>query len=350
MINLIRNELIKISKKKSIYITLIITLAFVILTNIIYNLDTSSFGYDYSSQIQFYEEQLRQLDTKNPEDREIYTSYQAELETMKLKQKYGGDTNWQSQIIDEQGQQLIYDMMIFQYEEQNQTKYEEAKQKYEDFKAKLERNDWQYFARESLQEVEKNITEQNEIKQKAVNNSEIAEVEDQLERLDIEKQVLNWRLEKNICYGYDYHNQCLSQYRNAKLAIKEYENTDKNGMSEDDKYNSQKEYYSNLERLAISQYDIEHGTKTGDESTTQGILKDVFSQYEIFIIIMAVMIAGTIVSEEFNKGTIKLLLIKPYKRVTILTAKLIASLIILLIVIILVMLMQFVVGRSNARI
>lgn len=53
-----------------------------------------------------------------------------------------------------------------------------------------------------------------------------------------------------------------------------------------------------------------------------------FSNINIFIIISTVMISGSIVSDEYNKGTIKYLLIKPYKRYKILLSKLLCSIII----------------------
>ena len=82
----------------------------------------------------------------------------------------------------------------------------------------------------------------------------------------------------------------------------------------------------------------------GDTSSAKGILLSTFDEYEIFLIVMFMMTAGVIVSEEFSKGTIKLLLIKPYKRSTILASKFITSIIVAIIVILLVLLMQFVVG------
>lgn len=69
-----------------------------------------------------------------------------------------------------------------------------------------------------------------------------------------------------------------------------------------------------------------------------------FSEYGLFIIVMIIMIAGTIVSEEFNKGTIKLLLVKPYKRNKILTAKFITVLIMIVFSILSVVLMELIVG------
>lgn len=59
---------------------------------------------------------------------------------------------------------------------------------------------------------------------------------------------------------------------------------------------------------------------------------------------MIVMIAGTIVSEEFNKGTIKLLLVKPYNRNKILLAKFITVLIMIMFTIFAVVAMELIVG------
>lgn len=344
MINLIRNELTKISKKKSIYITLLVTLAFVIFANVIYQIESDNYQYDLDAEIQFYEEELKNLNLSNTEDVQIYVSYQKELQIDKLIQKYGGFEAWQSQIINEQGYELIDNVLYYQYIEPNESQYIQAKNAYDNFVAKLDANDWQYFAKEDLKGVENNLQVQNNLKKQTSNKQKIAEIDARIQQLEVEKQILNWRLEKNICYGYDYYNQCLSNYRSNKNIIQSYENSDQSDLSDKEKYENKQSYYSALESAAIAQYDIEHETHTGDTTTAKGILLNIFTEFEIFIIIMAVMIAGTTVSEEFNKGTIKLLLIKPYTRVKILTAKFITSLIMLLIIIILVMFMQFVVG------
>lgn len=61
MISLIQNELKKIFKKKGLIITLLVTLAFIILTNVIYKIDFDN-SYDYiGEEISFYEEQLKIL-------------------------------------------------------------------------------------------------------------------------------------------------------------------------------------------------------------------------------------------------------------------------------------------------
>ena len=52
-----------------------------------------------------------------------------------------------------------------------------------------------------------------------------------------------------------------------------------------------------------------------------------FSYVEGFVVIAILIIVGSIISEEFNKGTIKQLLTKPFSRSKILTSKIIAGLI-----------------------
>ena len=56
------------------------------------------------------------------------------------------------------------------------------------------------------------------------------------------------------------------------------------------------------------------------------------------------MIAGTIVSEEFNKGTIKLLLVKPYSRKKILLSKFITVLVMIVFAIVTILAMEVIVG------
>ena len=93
-------------------------------------------------------------------------------------------------------------------------------------------------------------------------------------------------------------------------------------------YQEKLAYNESLENKEISRYIIENNIDLY-KTDTKGMLENFFNEYGIFIIVVIVMIAGTIVSEEFNKGTIKLLLVKPYSRLKILLSKYITTLIIL---------------------
>lgn len=337
MISLIQNELKKIFKKKSLLITLLVTLAFIILTNVIYKLDFGNSYYDYiEEEISFYGEQLKTLDPEK--DKDMYAQYKTELEVYQLVKKYD-EKSWQAEIIQSEMRNCISNINYYTYQEKSDSGLKIAKAKYDEYIKRLDTDDWRYFAEEELKEENAKIDELKKVQEKTTNKLEIKELQNQIRGHEISRQIATWRLEKDIPYGNDYKNNCLNEYMIAMEDIRSYDfgETEKN-------YNSKKQYYESQETAAINKYDIENGTTVGDTSSAKGILLSTFDEYEIFLIVMFMMTAGVIVSEEFSKGTIKLLLIKPYKRSTILASKFITSIIVAIIVILLVLLMQFIVG------
>ena len=337
MISLIQNELKKIFKKKSLLITLLVTLAFIILTNVIYKLDFGNSYYDYiEEEISFYGEQLKTLDPEK--DKDMYAQYKTELEVYQLVKKYD-EKSWQAKIIQSEMRSCISNINYYTYQEKSDSGLKIAKAKYNECIKRLDTDDWRYFAEEEVKEKNTEIDELKAMQEKTTNKLEIKELQSQIRGYEISRQIATWRLEKDIPYGNDYKNNCLNSYMVAMEDIRSYDfgETEKN-------YDSKKQYYKAQETAAINKYDIENGTTVGDTSSAKGILLSTFDEYEIFLIVMFMMTAGVIVSEEFSKGTIKLLLIKPYKRSTILASKFITSIIVAIIVILLVLLMQFVVG------
>lgn len=337
MISLIQNELKKIFKKKSFLITLLVTLAFIILTNVIYKLDFGNSYYDYiEEEISFYGEQLKTLDPEK--DKDMYAQYKTELEVYQLVKKYD-EKSWQAKIIQSEMRSCISNINYYTYQEKSDSGLKIAKAKYNEYIKRLDTDDWRYFAEEEVKEKNTEIDELKAMQEKTTNKLEIKELQSQIRGYEISRQIATWRLEKDIPYGNDYKNNCLNSYMVAMEDIRSYDfgETEKN-------YDSKKQYYKAQETAAINKYDIENGTTVGDTSSAKGILLSTFDEYEIFLIVMFMMTAGVIVSEEFSKGTIKLLLIKPYKRSTILASKFITSIIVAIIVILLVLLMQFVVG------
>ena len=337
MISLIQNELKKIFKKKSLLITLLVTLAFIILTNVIYKLDFGNSYYDYiEEEISFYGEQLKTLDPEK--DKDMYAQYKTELEVYQLVKKYD-EKSWQAKIIQSEMRNCISNINYYTYQEKSDSGLKIAKAKYDEYIKRLDTDDWRYFAEEEVKEKNTEIDELKAMQEKTTNKLEIKELQSQIRGYEISRQIATWRLEKDIPYGNDYKNNCLNSYMVAMEDIRSYDfgETEKN-------YDSKKQYYKAQETAAINKYDIENETTVGDTSSAKGILLSTFDEYEIFLIVMFMMTAGVIVSEEFSKGTIKLLLIKPYKRSTILASKFITSIIVAIIVILLVLLMQFVVG------
>lgn len=324
MNSLIKNEIIKIFKKKSIYVMLIVTLGFTILTNVIYKyVYKSIMGGNYFSEgyIKMLEEEQKGLNPDNPEDVAVYVSNKTDLDTYNLAKEYDKDS-WQYEVISNYGRNYISDLNFATYQDKNSERIAEAKIKYDEFIEKLKSGDWKRFAEEELENTKK--------------NAEFME-EDTMTRVQLE--TLQMRLDYNIEYGNNYKNNALSRYSSNKMQVLDYEQN-----TENRKYREQKSYQEAKEDMEKALYAIKNDKDILNTSNLRGTLLDMFSEYELFIIITVVLIAGAIVSEEFNKGTIKLLLVRPYSRRKILLAKFIVVILTVIFIMIAVGIMQLVVG------
>ena len=134
-------------------------------------------------------------------------------------------------------------------------------------------------------------------------------------------------------------NVALANYQQYGYNIVQMDNS-----NEELTYQEKKDYNEAIENKEISKYIIENHVDVEKANDLRGILSRFFNEFGLFIIVITVMIAGTIVSEEFNKGTIKLLLIKPYTRNKILLAKFITVLIMIVFSIIMLIGMELIVG------
>lgn len=75
------------------------------------------------------------------------------------------------------------------------------------------------------------------------------------------------------------------------------------------------------EQLTINQYRLKHNIAPSNSSDTALGFTGTGSNIMEFVTLFIVIMAGGIVSSEFSSGTIKLLLIRPYRRGTILLSK-----------------------------
>lgn len=341
MSSLIKNELTKIFKKKSIYITLLVILAFVILTNCIYKFFYGSNSYyEYSdSYIQYIKEELAKLDPNKPSDTKMYIELKSDLEIYEMREKYQEDA-WQGDILATQVDSYVNEKNTYLYgENKDSKKVIELENTIHKVLEKLEQDDWKYFAQEELEQAKTALINLEEQKNNTQDKQELQSLENTIENAKIDKEVAEYRLSKEIKYGNDYRNEALRNYQNESKNIINFES-----MSQELKYEEKQDYNSSIESREISKYIIENNIDINHTNDTRGILKSFFNEYGLFIIVMIVMVAGTIVSEEFNKGTIKLLLVKPYSRNKILLAKFITVLIMIVFSIVAVVIMELLVG------
>ena len=342
MSNLIKNELTKIFKKKTIYITMILIFLLMIFINCInkYSNSSSYSAYMYSeSYINSIKEELSNLNPEKPSDVTLYINLKSELDLSNLMEKYK-DSDWKLSIINDRISPYITEINTYTYgAEKSEEQARKATEEMESIIAKLDENDWKYFANEDLQNANNKIEELNKQKAQTQDTEIIKGLNNEIENAKVEKEIAEYRLEKNIPYGVDYLNIALTRYQTSSGTLISYDLENKELDFEE-----QKEYNDALTTKEESKYIIETGTDINKSDSLKGSLQYFYSQYGVFIIVVIIMIAGTIVSEEWSKGTIKLLLVKPYTRTQILLSKFLTVLIISAFVIVSTILMQILVG------
>ena len=324
MNNLVKNEIIKIVRKKSFYIILIVVLAYIVLSNVMYKyVYTSDYEYYDESYVENLKDRISSLNLDNQQDLDMYVNDKTELDTYELLKQYDKGT-WQYKLILEKASSYLSEINTYTYKIKDEEALNEAKETYNKFTERLKANEWKGFVQDELDELKKS--------QEGLSENE----KDQSTLIQIE--VLEMRLKNEIAYGDDYKNAALSRYQQSQLEVNELSN--KNNKS----YEEEKAYQSAKEDAEKSRYAIEQGKDIYNTSDAREFLLNVFSKYELFIIITIVLIAGAIVSDEFNKGTIKSLLVRPYSRTKILLAKFITVLITVLFIMVVTVILQFIIG------
>ena len=343
MNNLIKNELTKIFKKKTIYITMVVIFLLLIFMNVmmkIANREDQSSYYLYSEN---YIESLRgELERLNPDKASDVTTYiniLSEIQLNEMMNQYK-DSEWKLAIINERIAPFITERNTYQYgAERNETQVEEINREIDNILQKIEEDDWKYFAEEDLSQANQQIEDLNQQKEQTEDKAVLKNIEIELKNAETEKEIAEYRLNKNIPYGSDFLNRAISNLQTANATLASYDSQDK-----ELEYQEQLEYNSYLEDQAESRYILDTGIDINKTDSLKGILQNFYAQFGIFLIVVMVMIAGTIVSEEFNKGTIKLLLVKPYTRNKILLAKAITTFIMIIFVIVVTLIMQILIG------
>ena len=324
MNNLVKNEIIKIVRKKSFYIILIVVLAYIVLSNVMYKyVYTSDYEYYDESYVENLKDRISSLNLDNQQDLDMYVNDKTELDTYELLKQYDKGT-WQYKLILEKASSYLSEINTYTYKIKDEEALNEAKETYNKFTERLKANDWKVFVQDELDELKKS---QEGLSENEKDKSTLIQIE-----------VLEMRLKNEIAYGDDYKNEALARYQQSKLIINELAN--KSNKS----YEEEKQYQSAKEDAEKSRYAIEQSKDIYNTTDAREFLLNVFSKYELFIIITIVLIAGAIVSDEFNKGTIKSLLVRPYSRTKILLAKFITVLITVLFIMVVTVILQFIIG------
>ena len=338
MSKLIKNELIKIFSKKSMIvigvIILVIIIGFNVLNKISQNMSNSYSAYS-ESYIQYLDEELAELDPNKPSDINKYVETKSQKDLATLAKDYK-ETSWQAEVIGTVISPIIEEMNNYEYIDKNNEALTISKAQYDEMLTALKNNDWKYFANKELDSLNTQIEELNTL---ITQDSENEDLKTQLKSLELQKEVVNLRLDKNINYGSDnYKSMAIQNYR---MYMGNYiQSSQGRNLTDEDK----SEINGYLEKANLYKYDLYNDTEYQNTATANYTFQNSIGTYIAIIVMIVVIVAGVSISEEFNKGTVKLLLVRPYSRTKILISKLIAVFITMLITTATILLLQFIIG------
>lgn len=338
MSKLIKNELIKIFSKKSMIvigvIILVIIIGFNVLNKISQNMSNSYSAYS-ESYIQYLDEELAELDPNKPSDINKYVETKSQKDLATLAKDYK-ETSWQAEVIGTVISPIIEEMNNYEYIDKNNEALTCSKAKYDGMLTALKNNDWKYFATKELDSLNTQIEELNTL---IAQDSENDDLKTQLKSLELQKEVVNLRLDKNINYGSDNYKSIAVQ--NYRMYMGNYiQSSQGKNLTDEEK----SEINGYLEKANLYKYDLYNDTEYQNTATANYTFQNSIGTYIAIIVMIVVIVAGVSISEEFNKGTVKLLLVRPYSRTKILISKLIAVFITMIITTVAILLLQFIIG------
>jgi len=322
MISLIKAELFKILHKKGLYILTIIFVLYTILTNVIYKNLNSYELVDEDVNIEEIIEINNSLDINNEKNLVEYISNLEIIEIANLKEKY--NSNNQKNLIDDYLRNLIYQSYEYKYIKKDEISFNKINEEIEKLKEKIAKDDWQYFVNLKIDEIKEKIKNEKDSKV--------------IERYNDLIKLYNYRMEYNIAFDNNYLDNALVE---SEINLYEYHNLlnkEKLNCDEKDRLEYLKEIYLKNEYILKNKKDI------NNNETLRSVIINFPSEFGLFILIYILMISGSIVSEEYNKGTIKYLLTKPYKRSAVLTSKLLSVILLIPIIIFFMFITELIIG------
>ncbi len=316
---LVKNELYKILHKRSTKIFLVIALIFVILTNLIYRYsdDLLVFSTTYYEDYDVALNYVNDYENSGIGDKELYNYYKSFIETYDLANNYDSNS-WQYQKYMEDYWNLLQEYYRYLDEELDASL---ISNELEETKNNIENNNWQYFVNNDTNNINESINNIKNSLNSSLSNNEKINYEKELFILEEQLKLNEYRIENDVAFGNDYLNDAINAINNSLYSMAEYQYS-----NDVDYQDSVKSYYENW-------YILDNKVDTNNNQTLRSVFVNFFNEYSFLILVFGIMIAGGIVSDEFNKGTIKSLLIIPHKRSKILLAKYISVLIMLLFII-----------------
>ncbi len=318
---------------------------FCLLNNILYWTDYDEDGnYKYLETKNLQEEknsvqnELLKYDVQKESDFSMYLTLKTKLDVIALKEQFN-TSSWQYRKLNDYMYDIMYQRNLYTYKKQDEKTLLEIKKEYSMMEKALKEDDWKYFLSLEQEKLTNEIADIQMELETTVDKQKKKELEARKFEKQNDLKVLKYRIKENIKEDNNYLNIAMEHYQECAKLVKSYEDLPQEKTTE-----QELEYRKAKSEMAINRYILEKKQNINKQNNLNYQLRTIVEDYEIFIVIIIFIVAGTIVSDEFHNGTIKLLLIKPYSRCKILLSKYFACCLILIFSILFLILMQLLVG------
>lgn len=320
MINLIKNELIKLVHKKSLYILLALVFVLLFISITIEKILVNEENFDY---ISFYQNNLNTYDLNKKEDIILYVEDLSQMQKYELLKNYDYYSA-EYYYIENDIYNVINQMNYAKYVQKSDSEYINYENQYKAMKEKLNNFDWRM---DLIKEKNAYLDELSNLRESKVLNGTLTQVDQEIAVLELKVKALDYRLNLGIPYSYKEESNVVSDFLQF--------GTDYILMNKDESLikdrNKLVEKRENEKKYKIIQYKLDNNL-IYDEDKNNLINTIVFTcgNIDLVILLALFIISGSVIADEFNKGTIKQLLLKPFSRNKILASKIIASLLLFL--------------------
>lgn len=325
MINLIKNELTKIFHKKVLYIFMIIIAAIAAL-NVVITKTAEVFLSDEMPEVYYdnLEKIVNSYDLKDGEQKKYYIEDKTTLEVHNLVKDYDKES-WEYYVIKNKSPEIITCIITAELNKDEESK-QNCEKNLEELKETAKHQTWRSYVEDEKQTSLDNIANLKELLATASTDSEKANIQKQIKIEEYNIEGYDYRLNNNIPLNSNENSHLVDAYVSSAIAYLDMNKDEKSYAKRSDlqeKRNIESEYY-------INKYKLENKIKEPKSTSAINNMQYSVASISFIVLIGSILIAAQIVAEEFNKGTIKQLLLRPYTRTKILASKYITVLIVFL--------------------
>ena len=325
MIRLVKIELKKLFAKKMIYIFLIVIVGITLMTTMLEKNINKLYGLlEYSTNEELYKQSMESYNLSDPKQLEFYVEDKTEYDIIAISKDYKVYSP-EYMYINDTMRETIACMNENEYITKDQEKFEECKKKYDEQLDFLKHFDW----KEQLINNKKDVEEQIKSLEFGINSGVLNDKEslDALKVLKLTNEVLDYRIENEIPIDGNGLSLTLNSYISAYSEYLKID-SDRNVIDRSELLSNkqvEEEYF--VDKYMLENKLLKDTGRTFAKNNTATAVLSVFSG-GMFSLLFLILVGGGIIAEEFNKGTIKQLLLKPYKRSKVFMSKVVASMMI----------------------